>query len=460
MTFFNELERFGTQPALFLNDATSLSYRALAIAADAVFARQGAPSIAGTLVAVECINGLQSLLGYLGALRCGFPVLLLGANVPQDLRDALYQKYRVPHVLSPLGEWRVLEHRAPQVHADLSLLLCTSGSTGSPKLVRLSSRNLQANAESIAHYLELTAHERPITSLPMHYSYGLSVINSHLHAGASIALTDDQVTSKNFWSFLTQTGATSLAGVPATYKMLKQLRFEEMSAPSLRTLTQAGGKLPADLTEWFADHAQRRGARFFVMYGQTEATARMAYLPAHMVKLKPGSIGVAIPGGTLSLVDENGGNLESIGSVGELQYRGPNVMLGYALDAGELALGDCLHNVLLTGDLARKDADGYFYIVGRRSRFIKVLGNRVDLDEVERQLGSPGHEVAAAGVDDLLVVAAGSANPSLSQLRARVCQRYHLHSSVVKIVTMEGFPLSAAGKIQYAEILKAAGIPH
>ena len=283
-----------------------------------------------------------------------------------------------------------------EVHPDLALLLTTSGSTGSPKLVRLTLRNLAANAESIAQYLQLTPQERPITSLPMSYSYGLSVINSHLQVGATIVFTEDGVLQREFWDAVDQHHCTSFAGVPYTYQMLLQTGLLNKKGSSLRTLTQAGGRLEERYIQQMYDLAMARGWKFMVMYGQTEATARISYVPFERLGGKVGSVGIAIPNGLLS-VDEH---------TGELVYRGPNVMLGYAECRDDLAKGDELHGVLRTGDLARQDDDGYFYITGRLKRFLKLFGKRFNLDDVEKILSRRFEtSVACYGRDDLLMVA-------------------------------------------------------
>lgn len=455
MTFALSLEQHGESTALILEDGSTLSYTQLAEEADQTFAAPGAPQAERSLIAIECSNGLASIAGYLGALRRGFPALLIDAGLPQDLRDNLYSRFHIGHILDADGAWRETGQPAPAIHPELALLLSTSGSTGSPKLVRLTANNLQQNALAIAEYLQLDATERPITTLPMHYSYGLSVINSHLCAGATILLTAEPVTSRSFWEFFREQRASSLAGVPTLYKLLRQLRFERMELPSLTTLTQAGGAMDPEQIKLFAELTASRHQRFYVMYGQTEATARMAYVPPEMLAAKAGSIGIAIPGGALALIDDNGAEIDQPQQVGELQYRGPNVMMGYAESSEDLALPDVQNGVLLTGDLARRDEDGYFYIVGRRKRFIKLLGNRVNLDEVEQQLVAEGYDVAVTGSDDMLLVALrGAMEPA--ELATLISKRYRFHRSVIRVVAVDSFPLSAAGKIQYATLLEQA----
>lgn len=453
MSFAHALERHGERSALLLQDGAAVSYRDLAARADAVFAGAGAPPRTRTLVAVEADNGLAAVAGYLGALRKGYPVLLTDSQLSPQLRAALYDHYRIGWVWSAAGEWIARGGDGPALHPDLALLLSTSGSTGAPKLVRLSLDALEANAAAIAAYLHITADERPITTLPIHYSFGMSVLNSHLREGAALLLTNEGVTSKAFWEFFRERQATSLSGVPTTFTLLRQLRFERMQLPSLRTLTQAGGRLGEEHVAYHAQLAQARGQRFYVMYGQTEAGPRMAYVPSERVLDKPQSIGIAIPGGKLDLVGDDGRTIDEAGVVGELRYTGPNVMMGYAEAPDDLALGDVQGGMLATGDLAERDADGYFYVRGRRKRFVKVFGNRIGLDEVEAQLQARGHDVAVTGRDDLLVVALRG-DADTAALAAEVAATYRLHHSAIRVARVASFPLSAAGKLRYAELLE------
>lgn len=450
MNFAHDLERHGDRPALLLADGARIGYRELAARADAVFAGGPPPR---ALVAVEADNGVAAVAGYLGALRNDRPVLLSDSQLAPDLRNALYDHYGIGWVWTASGEWVARGGAGPAVHPDLALLLSTSGSTGAPKLVKLTLAALEANAASIGEYLRITEDERPITTLPIHYSFGMSVLNSHLRAGAALLLTNEGVTSKAFWDFFKAAEATSLSGVPTTFTLLRQLRFERMALPSLRTLTQAGGRLGEDHVTYFAQLAQARGQHFFVMYGQTEAGPRMAYVPPERVLDKPGSIGVAIPGGRLDLVDDDGAIIDAPGVVGELRYTGPNVMMGYAEGPDALALGDVQRGVLLTGDLAERDADGFFHVRGRRKRFVKVFGNRIGLDEVEAQLRARGHDVAVTGRDDLLVVALRGDEGDSAALAAAVAATYRLHHSAIRVVRVAAFPLSSAGKVRYAELL-------
>jgi acyl-CoA synthetase (AMP-forming)/AMP-acid ligase II len=299
--------------------------------------------------------------------------------------------------------------------------------------------NLQANAASIASYLHLTQAERPITSLPMSYSYGLSVINSHLHAGACLVVTDHGILRREFWDAVDHFACTSFAGVPYTYQMLLQTGLLKQRGATLRTLTQAGGALSAEHIRKMYQLAVDRGFKFFVMYGQTEATARISYVPFEALGAKCGSIGVPIPGGSL----------ETDASTGELVYAGPNVMLGYAECREDLSKGDELHGVLATGDLAEKDADGFFYITGRMKRFLKLFGKRFNLDEVEhivhRHIGFP---VACFGRDDLLMVAIEN-QQAAAGVEEMLRKHFNLPATSIRVEIVSQLPRNARGKMDY-----------
>jgi long-chain acyl-CoA synthetase len=417
-----------------------------------------------TLGFILCRNTSPCLMAYLGALRSGNAACLLDAGLEPGLLGRLIDRYS-PDWIFALGgleipayhqneikggflHFRVEESSESKIHPDLALLLPTSGSTGSPKLVRLSYRNLQANAVSIREYLCISPVERGITSLPMAYSYGLSVINSHLLAGARLLLTSAGFLQREFWNFFEIHGATSLAGVPYHYETMLRMRLLEKALPSLRTLTQAGGRLSPECISRVAKLCAERGRNFFVMYGQTEATARIAYVPAEKLQEKPGSIGIAIQEGKLFLDPETS----------ELLYEGPNVMLGYAERRADLSKGDEMNCFLRTGDLAMCDEDGFYYITGRLKRFLKLFGRRFSLDEMEEVIARyVGCGVACCGKDDHVVVAIDS---SLGQKgTAKVMTDIlKLHPSAFRVVTLNSLPRLPNGKQDYQALLSLGGV--
>lgn len=319
-------------------------------------------------------NNAESVITYIAALQSGKAILLLDEKLNEEIRSGLIETYRPEFIVtsddhSPVGYFEEIKYESlafykrelkiqSKIHSELAVLLSTSGTTGSPKLVRLAYKNIQANAESIAQYLEINSDEKPITTLPMNYSYGLSVINSHLLKGSTIILTEKTVFFRDFWDLFNFYNCTSFAGVPYTYTMLKRINFDKIELPTLKYFTQAGGKLSEEFIRFFSDYAQQKHVNFFVMYGQTEATARISYVPADKLSEKIGSIGISIPGGELKIMNDKT-EITKPNEVGEIVYKGDNVMFGYAESRNDLSKNDELNGMLFTGDLGYKDADGF-----------------------------------------------------------------------------------------------------
>jgi acyl-CoA synthetase (AMP-forming)/AMP-acid ligase II/acyl carrier protein len=403
---------------------------------------------AGRLVLLAGPNGAEFVVTYLAALRVGSPVILTGPDpAPTSLIEA-----HDPDVVVSTGRASedrsvVIEHRrsapAHTLHPDLALLLSTSGSTGSPRLVRLSHDNLDANARSIASYLQLTPDDRAITSLPLHYCYGLSVLNSHLAAGASVTLTDLSVVDPCFWDLAAATDVTNLAGVPLTFELLERVGTDRLALPSLRFVTQAGGRMDPERVRRVALAGRAHGVDLFVMYGQTEATARMAYLPPDLAVDRPGSVGIPIPGGDVEIRPVDGDEAAAWPEdAGEIVYRGPNVMMGYAEGPGDLARGNELDE-LLTGDIGRRADDGVLEVLGRRSRFVKLCGLRLDLDRLEDLLRRDGLDALCVGDDEGVLV--GTTAES-GRVRAAAARHLGVPARLVEVVALGELPRSPSGK--------------
>ena len=411
------------------------------------------------LVLCLCTNTIGSLLGYVTFLNYGIVPMMLNAEIDRDMLSALIENYKPDYIWKPskIAKFGYELEKTPYncefpLNEELALLLTTSGSTGSPKFVRQSYKNIEANTKSIVEYLKLDSTERPITTLPMSYTYGLSIINSHLWVGASVIFTDKGLLQKEFWQIFKTYGATSFGGVPYTYEMLDKLRLYRMDLPTLKTMTQAGGKLSPELHKKFAEYAEKTNRHFIVMYGQTEATARMAYLPPKKSLEKYGSMGIAIPGGEFSLIDGEGNPITGFEIVGELVYKGDNVMLGYAEYGFDLAKSDECGGVLITGDMAKRDADGYYYIVGRKKRFLKIFGNRVNLDEAERLVKSKFDcECACAGIDDKMSVYVTNSE-IINDVRKFVSEKTGIHSSAFDVKLIDSIPKNEAGKTLYTAL--------
>ena len=463
-----EFEKYAENTALIDDKGQSVTYRMLKEASDSVAELIEERSLVFSL----CSNEIGSVIGYVGFLNNGIVPALLNANLDEDLLQSLLGLYLPAYIWLPEEQAKKYEEypvitrsygyvlletgyagRYP-LYPDLALLLTTSGSTGSPKFVRQSYVNIKANTDSIVKYLELNSSERPITTLPMNYTYGLSIINTHLAVGATLLLTDKTLMQNEFWLFFKEEKATSFGGVPYTYEMLDKLRFWRMDLQYLRTMTQAGGKLTPELHEKFARFASENNKKFVVMYGQCEATARMGYLPPEYAVEKRGSMGVAIPGGEFSLVDVKGNEIKMPDIAGELVYEGDNVTLGYAECGEDLAKGDELKGRLVTGDMARFDDDGFYYIVGRKKRFLKIYGNRVNLDETDRLIKAEFNiEAACAGVDDHMYIFLTDRDKA-DAVRDYVIGKTKLNPVAFKVVVIDEIPKNDSGKTLYNELTK------
>ncbi|WP_410667307.1 AMP-binding protein [Amycolatopsis sp. cmx-4-68] len=410
---------------------------------------------------------LPSVLTYLGAFESGRPIALIDPALDADVLAGLVSRFRPAAVLSASGDapegysvrgadWVRDSAEGVQPHPDLAVLLPTSGSTGNPKLVRLSRQAIVSNADAIAQVLHIDADEVAPTCLPLHYSYGLSVLNSHLVRDATVVIEPSGVLGRGFWDAVDTHGVTSLSGVPYHYEMLRRLKFDPAKYPTLRTLTQAGGKLRDELVAEFNEKMLAVGGRMYVMYGQTEAAPRMTTVPAERLAEKLGSAGPALPGGKFSVRRDDGSETTHPKIVGEVVYRGPNVMLGYADDESGLAKGDEYGGVLATGDLGYLDEEGYLFITGRLKRIGKVFGNRVSLDDLEHAA-----RTAAVGIDVVAAVAAGDKVVLFAEgVDKDICkdasralsERLHLHASGFDVRPIDTVPLLASGKIDYRSL--------
>lgn len=408
------------------------------------------------LLAENCIG---SLLGYTASISNHVVPLIISAATEKGLYNRLFDLYKPEYLWMPksmteentviFSDWgyslvKTGNQSAPMFE-ELSLLLPTSGSTGSPKLVRHSYRNIEANADNVRRMFNLDGTEKAMAILPMHYTMGLSVITSHLLAGSTLLLSCRSLLDKGFWATLKE--ATSFTGVPYSYEILTRMRFTRMDLPNLKVITQGGGKLTESMWNTLARYARDKGKQFIATYGQSECTARMSYLPAEMALEKVCSIGIAEPGGKLSIIDDNGKETFEGEAQGEMIYRGENVTLGYASSGEDLLKGDDNKGVMHTGDLARRDADGYYFIIGRLKRFLKIYGLRIGLDEVERMIVDEFKtDCYCKGDDEKLVVLV--TDPRLKEIvPSYVEEKTHLFHQKVEVIVVSEILRNEAGKV-------------
>jgi long-chain acyl-CoA synthetase len=418
--------------------------------------------ISDELVLLISKNSTGSILGYTSFVNNNNPILLIDEWSKAEVSNLLVE-YEPAYIWCPndysLSSEDYIEHfciheyklykryrQKVLVATSLAVLLPTSGSTGSKKFVKISKNNLVSNTESIISYLKLVAEDQSITTLPMSYTYGLSVINTHLTVGASIVITAAPILSKEFLSIYEESQVTNINGVPYSYDMFIRLGLLQKTIPTLRFLTQAGGPISIVKHKMLAEFCNLSNIDFFVMYGQTEATSRMAYLPPDKSLSKIGSIGIPIPGGKFHIDSQTN----------ELIYSGDNVSLGYATCRADLMHPNSFNGVLHTGDTASVDSDGYYYITGRLNRYVKVTGKRISLDDIQSILENmyPGTGFAVVGSDDKIVIYTDDLdNSSYLSIINHISGRLSVNKRMVSVESVKLIPRNAAGKILFKNLL-------
>jgi long-chain acyl-CoA synthetase len=415
-----------------------------------------------------CENCVGSLLGYMAFINNKQVPLLLSAGLDTDLRNNLESMYTPSYYWIPEGKgikgeeiysaygYVLLKtkYMPYPLNEKLSMLLPTSGSTGSPKLVRHKYGNLEANAENVAKVFSWRPdEENGICDLPMNYTMGLNVINSHLVVGASVLMVKANLIDPDFWEFIKVNGGTSFCGVPFSYEVMRRVGFDKMDLPKLYTLAEGGGKLTDKMFKWIATYAKENGKRFCATFGTSETSARMAFLDPELALEKIGSMGKAIPNGELFLIDEVVG--EDGIATGELGYRGPNVTMGYALNRDDLMKDDEFCGEYHTGDIAKRDVDGFYFIIGRKGRFLKLFGLRVSLDEIERILKTqyPNADFCCTGDDKRMNIFVADAGLK-DEIVPFISGKTNLHSSAFKVYVIDEIPRNDYGKVKFAELEK------
>ena len=465
-----DFSAFGKKTALIDDTGVTVRYDELEALQSQLSGMEGA----GELTMMLCENSIGALSGYAALLNGGTPMLMVSAASSEDTRRQIMNTYRPGLVFAPqslrgdysrMEEIRTIDNYVLfrtsysdpyPVNPALAQMLTTSGSTGSVKFVRQSWENIRVNARNLAHNLNMISSERTITALPMHYSYGLSVIAASLLTGATMIVTRQGIMDEEFWDLFENEHVTAFHGVSNTYDMLRQMEMFCEDFPDLRLMTQTGSRLAPELHRYFAQYASDYGKSFIVMYGQCEATGDISYLPAENSLGKPGSVGIVTPGGEIELLDAEGNAIKGAHIPGELVYRGENVALGYATCGEDLVRDDDWKGELHSGDIAERDEDGFLYIIGRLKRFIKMAGHRISLDEIDERIMNDIHvRSVSSGVDDHLVIFVLRGEDG-DAVRDYVTRRISVVRPAFKVVTIDSFPTNEAGKILYGVLLDKA----
>ncbi|QGY42747.1 AMP-binding protein [Maribellus comscasis] len=425
-----------------------------------------------SLVLCLCKNSPGSVIGYLNFLNHGIVPILVDSKISGENVLKLIHQWKPMFLWVPEGSaipfdysvvfctngYQLVQTNKKNtwpLNPSLALLLNTSGTMGTSKLVKLSYQNIKSNIIQIVDSIPVKSDDVSISTLPMYYSFGLSIIHTHIYKGASLVITEESPVRPAFWKLVKENNVTTLSGVPFHYHMFMKLDFRSKNLDSVRTFTQAGGALSHNMHKQFARKAFENNKDFVVMYGQTEATARMSVLPGKYARDKVGSIGLPVPGAKIELKDDSGNKVDEPFQRGELIYYGENVFMGYANDGANLTTGDENNGILKTGDLGYMDDDGYLYITGRKSRFAKIHGIRVSFDEVENLLSSrfTNSEFGCTGHDNKLKVSyTGKQNDEL--IRNFLLEETQLHKSSILVQKLKVLPRNEAGKIMYHHLNK------
>ena len=420
-------------------------------------------------------NTAATVIGLLALTAAGNVTALIDPATSHDKLETLLALYQpdimlwtaaraLPEAISShIGRWSLSGTQNPVAFAirpdaqtgsaigpALSLMLSTSGTTGSPKFVRLSGLAVATNARQIAASLDIDMRSVGTAHLPLHYSYGLSVVTSHLAVGGSVFIMEDSVTSPSFWTKIAACGGTHFPGVPFHYTVLARLGFNTIPG-SVATFTQAGGKLDQRVQMLIHGKVTERGGRFFVMYGQTEASPRLTTLPAADFAAKPGSVGLPMPGGRIRILGVNGAEYPA-GETGSVVYEGANVMMGYANSRDDLTLGDENQGHLVTGDLGWLDTDGYLHLAGRTQRFAKVAGLRLALDEIETEFSAIASVACREDGDRIAVYFENDIEVTLKARVKELAANYKIPSSSFKLSRVAEIPRKSSGKVDYARL--------
>lgn len=460
--FLNTIEEFDNKIAYFTDKDNFVTYRQLVSESDSF----GISLLARQLALCISSNSPEFLTGYLGMMRQGIVPILLNSDISDENISALIQIYKPRYVfsssdvsnlefkqLSKLGNYKLFQNQEnfSKLDQDLAILLTTSGTTSSSKLVKISYNNIQSNTKSIVEFMKLDWRSRAITTLPFNYSYGLSIINTHLFVGGSLILNNHSITEPNFWEKFRNCSPTHLGGVPFSYEIYKRFEGEIFSSHSVDTLTQAGGRLSEKLVHFFAEKCLAESKNFYVMYGQTEATARISFLPAERAVSKPGSIGRAIPGGQIFLHDSTNEIINVPHTAGELVYIGPNVSLGYAESFKDLLSNEERQELLHTGDIGFFDSDGDFFITGRSSRYAKINAVRINLEEIDSFLAELGFISATITNDVKIFVFLENRHP-FDELKVKIQYLANIRPSQLEVSRIDLLPRTNSGKINFREL--------
>ena len=404
-------------------------------------------------------NTFDSLAFYIAAINSNSPLILLPTSIESLHLKSIVEQYKPACIFShnPVdlidfyssvdniylsNDYTLLEDRKLLP----LLMLPTSGSTGSRKLVKVSSDNLASNTTAISTYLGINSCSSHITTLPLSYTYGLSCINTHLSAAASIVLTDLSLVERSFWDLVHNYSPSTLSGVPYTYQVLRRYGSDFIKDLPIKIFTQAGGKLRSDLVLYFHQLCVDSSKSFYVMYGQTEATARISYLPPAFLPSKAGSIGIPIPNTSIQIDYSEDFGYHNGFRIGQIIFHGRNITHGYSFNTQDVYLSSAAPQSLSTGDIGYVDHDGFYFITGRLKRFSKINGIRVSLDDLESSFEPLSLAIIS---DDTLLYVYYTNSLSPDFICNTLKDNYQILPRLLKLKPIDSIPINSSNKVDY-----------
>ena len=396
--------------------------------------------LTGKVVIIGVESTLNSVIRYLSLIQVKATLMLVDDSISEGILTSLIQRYQPAAVVGVLSMTWNDQDELPEVKPCKALeervLLGTSGTTGSPKYVRLSESALLANAQQIVLANGIIPPHRAMLTLPLHYSYGLSVLHSHLFAGATVILGKFSHTSPQFRECIDTYQVTSLFAVPYSVSLLRRTGFLNDLPKSVRQLTVAGGKLATAQTAEVAQQLKSQGASLYIRYGATEASAAIAILPAEELPEFSGSVGYALAEMRVWTVS---------GNLGPLQISGPNLMIGYAFGADDLGVGSTVGESIELEDEGHVDDAGRIWVSGRIGRFAKVHGRRINLDDLEHELFAE-FECCVFEMEDVLAVVIVAGTQQVPQ-RREMEKLAGLPPNTIKVFVVPDLPRTLSGKL-------------
>jgi len=464
---FQGIEKYGEKTALINKETGVITYNNIEDQVNIL--KKKIPS--KSFVILLCENSIAPIIYYIFSIKNNCTTMLL--DIKTDLKQIknIIRVYEPSFIVGPT-EWikknniyknkffykflnysiyKTKNNIFPKINYKLCLLMPTSGSMGSVKFAKISKENITENTNSIIKYLKITSKEKAITNMPFNYSYMLSVINTHIQIGASIFVTNESMLQKQFWNDFKINKISSFNGVPYHYDILIKLGLKNIYNDNIKLFTQAGGKMNIENKKLILDFLKRKKAKFITMYGQTEASPRISYLEPKYNFIKLGSIGKPIPKCKMWIENTNGKKVDKPSEIGELVFKGKNVFMGYAKNIRDLKKPDANKGLLKTGDLAFVDNDGFFYLAGRKSRFIKIFGRRFSLDEIEERMQKKAISIACKNKNDELYIYYEN-NQKKNNIIKNITNITKQNNIDFKLILLKRFPRKSNGKIDYQNL--------